>query len=217
MTPISAVRDARPEDAKAATTILSEAFLRGDLAPWLVPLLDDRQRIYPPYFAMLTDHALHHGHVQITDDERGVAVWYSHDDRNIPPIVDYDARLKQITTPYTARFAALDAAMRQHHPHDEPHHYLALLAVHPDRQARGYGSRLLNHHHTELDTDGLGGYLEATGVRNQQLYLRHGYHHLTAYQIARRGPTLYPMWRRPGSPQPAPPRTPPAGGPATHR
>lgn len=193
-----AVRDATPEDFPAVVTVLSDAFLYGDLAPWLVALLDDRTRIYPDYFAMLAEHALDHGQVQVTDDRCGVAVWYHHDGTDLPPIRDYDERLAKITAPYTARFVAMDDAMQRQHPH-EPHHYLAFLAVSPDRHGNGYGGQLLRHHHAELDAAGISAYLEATGPRNRSLYARHGYRQRDPYPIARSGPQLYPMWRTPAS------------------
>jgi GNAT superfamily N-acetyltransferase len=190
----AAVRDADHSDFFCVATVLSDAFLHGDLAPWLITELDDRRRIYPDYFAMLTEHALDHGHVQITEDRHGVAVWYRHDGRQLPPIRDYDARLAKITNPYTTRFIALDQAMDRQHPH-QPHDYLAFLAVRPDRHGHGYGTQLLRHHHAQLDTDGTSAYLEATGTRNRQLYARHGYQSRTPYPLSRNGPLLHPMWR----------------------
>ena len=205
--PACTVRDARPEDFLAVATVLSDAFLFGDLAPWLVALREDRARIYPGYFAMLADHAFDHGHVHLTDDRHGVAVWYRHDGRTQPAIPNYDTRLTEITAPYTARFAALDDAMHRHHPH-EPHDYLAFLAVHPDRQGHGYGTRLLAHHHASvLDAAGISAYLEATGPNNCRLYARHGYQPREPYPVARSGPLLYPMWRPPAG------TTPPGPGP----
>jgi GNAT superfamily N-acetyltransferase len=212
MTPAAhAVRDAHTGDFWSVATVLSDAFFYGDLAPWLVALADDRADIYPDYFAMLAEHALNHGHVQITEDRHGVAIWYHHDGRDQPPIRDYDTRLAKITGPYLARFTALDNAMHQRHPH-EPHHYLAFLAVHPDRHGRGYGSRLLEHHHDQLDAAGIPAYLEATGARNRALYARHGYLSQLAYAVSRTGPLLFPMWRTPRTPA----ATSPAARPERH-
>ena len=202
MIPVTAplIRDANLSDASAVNATLTAAFLNGDLAPWLVPDLDDRKRIYPEYFAMLTAHALQHGRIQIAGDGHGVAVWYVHRPRNpIPPIPNYTSRLAEITAPYAAYFTALDDAMHRNHPSMELHHYLALLAVHPDRQGQGYGSSLLSHRHSWLDTAGTPAYLEATGTRNLRLYLRHGYQSRRTFTIARGAPTLRPMWRPAGS------------------
>ena len=200
---VPAVHDAQPSDVSSVAAVLSDAFLHGDLAPWLIASLEDRVQIYPDYFAMLAEHALEHGHVQVTEDRHGLAVWYHHAGDDQPPIRDYDERLAKITAPYTERFTALDDAMHRHHPR-EPHHYLAFLAVHPDRQGHGYGAQLLRHRHAELDATGISAYLEATGVRNQHLYTRHGYQPREAFPVTRNGPLLHPMWRPPAGPAPAP-------------
>ena len=60
------------------------------------------------------------------------------------------------------------------------------------------GSALLAHHHTALDATGTPAYLEATGSRNARLYARHGYRPRRSYRITGDGPTLHPMWLRPG-------------------
>lgn len=206
--PAPSIRRAQSKDLAAVVATLVETFLHGDLAPWLVDPIRDREEIYPPYFTMLTRHALNHGRVEITTDELAVAIWY--DSEQLPAeIPDYDTQLAQITAPYTARFAALDDAQRRHHPPEPPHHYLAFLAVHPLRQRRGYGSRLLQDRHGKLDATGTPAYLEATGPRNRTLYARHGYQNLPAYTLARTGPLLYPMWRVPRTPA----ATAPAAGP----
>ncbi|WP_199512194.1 GNAT family N-acetyltransferase [Nucisporomicrobium flavum] len=177
--------------------VLSNAFLDGDLAPWLVAELGDRRRIYPHYFAMFAEHALEHGRVEITEDRLAVAVWYPYHPDDPPPVRDYDTRLGKITAPYTARFVALDDAMRRHHPHDEPHHYLGWIAVNPNRQHRGYGTQLLRHHARHLDAAGISAYLEATSPTGRDWYARHGYQPREPYPVARGGPLLYPMWRPP--------------------
>ena len=190
------VVDARPEDLPSVTAVLSGAFLHGDLAPWLVVVLNDRKRIYPDYFAMFAEHALEHGQVEVTEDRLGVAVWYDHSGGELPPVRHYGRRLAEITAPYTARFVAMDDAMHRRHPH-EPHHYLGWLAVHPDRQRRGYGSLLLQHHTAGLDAAGISAYLEATSRPGRDWYARHGFQPREAYYVARAGPRLYPMWRPP--------------------
>ncbi|MFI5493574.1 GNAT family N-acetyltransferase [Actinoplanes sp. NPDC051859] len=194
------IRPAELDDHQAIATLLSEAFLHADLAPWLIADEDDRARIYPRYFALLAEQALANGHVEMTCDGAGVAVWYIHDGTPIPPLPDYGAQLADITKPYAARFAALDDTMHRHHPTDEPHHYLALLAVHPADHGGGYGSRLLDHHHAQLDATGTAAYLEATGYRTDALYRRHGYQRRQPYLITRDSPVLLPMWR-PSSPK----------------
>lgn len=193
------IRAATPPDAEAVAGLLAEAFLHGDLAGWLIPDLDTRARIYPPYFRLLTQHALTHGHVETSGHGAGVAVWYHIDRGPLPDLPGYGRRLADITAHFYPRFAALDRAMHDHHPYRRAHHYLALLAVHPDHQRHGLGGALLEHHHAQLDAPGIPAYLEATGARNRRLYSRHGYRPRPAYHIAPDGPRLYPMWRPPAA------------------
>jgi ribosomal protein S18 acetylase RimI-like enzyme len=195
-----AIRAAGGEDLHVLAHVLVEAFLHGDLAGWLIPHLDTRHRTYQRYFAMLAEHALDHGQVDVTADGHACALWYPIDGGPPPLPVDYDARLAQITGPAYRRFAALDAALYRHHPYYEPHHHLAYLAVHPDAHGRGYGTALLRHHHADLDRNGIPAYVEATGVRNRRLYTRHGYRPRTPIPITATGPCLYPMWRPPTEP-----------------
>ena len=48
----------------------------------------------------------------------------------------------------------------------DKHWYLALLAVAPEQQGKGYGSKLLNVMLTRIDTEGLPCYLETEGEKN---------------------------------------------------
>jgi GNAT superfamily N-acetyltransferase len=195
----AAVRTATLDDLPTVAEVLAEAFLHGDLAGWLIPHLDTRARIYRPYFAMLTEHTLTYGHVRLCGNGAAVACWYSIGDGPLPELPDYGRRLAEITAAFQPRFAALDQAMHDHHPYDQPHHYLALLAVHPDEQHRGLGSALLAHEHAELDATETSAYLEATGPRNRRLYARNGYRPRSIFHLANDGPPLYPMWRPPAA------------------
>lgn len=52
MTSVSTtIRSAVRDDAPTIAEVLTEAFLNGDLAPWLIPYEDIRASVYPPYFA----------------------------------------------------------------------------------------------------------------------------------------------------------------------
>ena len=88
----------------------------------------------------------------------------------------------------------MDAAFEAHHP-TEPHHYLAFLAVRPDKQNLGIGSALLARHHARIDAAGIPAYLEANDLRNRRLYMRHGYTFDTTIWLPDNGPPVWPMWR----------------------
>jgi GNAT superfamily N-acetyltransferase len=181
-----------PDDITAVTSVLTEAFLHGDLADWLIPDETERLGVYIDYFRMLAEHATTHGHVEIIDDTAAAALWY---DDAVDSPAGYDERLAAITGAALPRFQQVDQAMHDHHPPERPHAYLAFLAVRPHQQGHGYGAALLAHRHTDLDQKGWPAYLEATGPRNSALYERHGYQHRAPFSITPGGPQLYPMWR----------------------
>ncbi len=157
-------------------TILSDAFLTGDIAEWLVPDIEDRRRIYPQYWRMAVQHALSGaGEVFAGGDTSGVAVWYpaaSGPPSAEPP--DLARRLHAICGPYTERFLALHQAMGAAHP-GQPHHYLAFVAVTPSQQGRGIGTALIRHRLQELEIAAMPAYLEATNRRNLALYVHLGF------------------------------------------
>jgi GNAT superfamily N-acetyltransferase len=123
-----------------------------------------------------------------------VAVWFPYTSP-LPAPHDYDRRLAAATGAWEERFRTLDELSEQNHP-AAPHHHLAFLAVHPDRQNEGLGTALLRHQHARLA--GLPAYLEASDPRNRDLYARHGYQAREPFALPD-GALFWPMWR-PGSP-----------------
>lgn len=190
------IRRATPAETDTVAAVLAEAFLHGDLGPWLVLNVDMREKVYWPYFRLLAEGARAAGWIDVTDDVAAVALWYPVGDRFDVEIPNYDTRLAQACGQHLDRFVVLDQVMHAHHPTGTPHHYLAHLGVHPDRQRQGLGSALLEHHHDQLDATGVPAYLEATSSRHGALYRRHGYLPRPGYRLPK-GPSLYPMWRRP--------------------
>ncbi|PZG20741.1 GNAT family N-acetyltransferase, partial [Micromonospora craterilacus] len=92
------------------------------------------------------------------------------------------------------KFVLLNEMFEAFHP-DEPHHYLAYLAVDSNRQNRGIGAALLADYHRHLDQLGLPAYLEASNMRNRRLYLRHGYTAGQTIVLPTEGPIIWRMWR----------------------
>lgn len=178
--------------------LIARAFHPLAVARWLVPDEIERMRMFPDYFAILVEHAVPHGLVHTTAERDAVAIWLPHTDGPPAPMPDYDERLAVVSGAWRERFTAFDALLTDHHP-SRPHHYLAFLAVRPDRQGRGLGTMLLNHHHTHLDEAGLPAYLEASSRSSRALYLRQGYQPHGHPLILPNGPLLWPLLREPGN------------------
>lgn len=193
------IRDVAPVDSAEIVDLVASAMWDGLVARWLDPDPVARMQNTPGYFEIFVEHAVRYGEVYATADAEtgrlsGVALWFPYT-ALIPAPIDYDARLKDVTGDAYDRTCELDAALDARHPVDA-HHYLALLAVHPDHQNHGVGSGLLDRHHARLDRAGIPAYLEANDPRNRDLYLRHGYVSGREIRLPD-GPAIWPMWRAP--------------------
>ncbi|GAA2140602.1 GNAT family N-acetyltransferase [Glycomyces algeriensis] len=177
-------------------TALASAFDADPLAAWLFPEPSGRAALQTGFYRSLLDHPGAEGH--LAGDDAGAAIWLHlragerlHDDQAAPP--DPDAP--------TARLHAVGTALAARHPVDEPHLYLAVMGVAPDRQGRGIGTALLRHRLEQADRDGIAAYLEASSPRSRDLYRKHGFTDLGAPVRLADAPPLYPM-RRPATTSP---------------
>jgi ribosomal protein S18 acetylase RimI-like enzyme len=177
--------------------LIALAFHELPATRWLVPDDAERPRRLKGDFRIFVEYAFEHGHVEVTEDGAGAAIWVHHNGSELPPPPDYDERLIFIAGPHLRRFRILDELFDAHHPHNVVHHHLAFLAVHPDHQNRGIGSHLMSQHHQRLDSTSTGAYLEASTPEARALYLRHGYTDRSAPFYLPDGPPFWPMWRDP--------------------
>jgi len=88
---------------------------------------------------------------------------------------------------------ALDA-LDAHHPQDEPHYYLSLLATHDDHRGRGLGMALLAACLERIDAEHMPGYLESTNPANDARYRRYGFEPCGTITLAN-GHRVTTMWR----------------------
>lgn len=179
------------------SALIATAFHELPATRWLVPDAEERPRRLKADFRIFVEYAFEHGHVEVTEDGAGAAVWVHHNGSPLPPPPDYDERLIFVTGPHVRRFRILDELFDANHPHDVVHHHLAFLAVDPSRQNEGIGSRLMDEHHRRLDSAGTGAYLEASSPEARALYLRHGYRDRGEPFYLPDGPPFWPMWRDP--------------------
>jgi ribosomal protein S18 acetylase RimI-like enzyme len=182
---------AGPDEAPVAAGIIADAFQHLDVAKWLVPDAEQRRSIVERNMLIWTTHAIKHGLISLTADESGVAVWFPTAEP-VPAPDDYNAKLNAACEQWSDQFRALDETFDLHHPHGDPHHHLAFLAVRPGRQGQGLGTALLHHHH-EMYPD-VAMYLEASSRSSRALYLRHGYLDRGRFTLPD-GPPLWAMWR----------------------
>lgn len=189
------LRRAGHNDIDTVAGLINAAFFDDKVIGFLVPDPQRRGPVSQAWFDIFVRNAIDgHGQVVMTEDASACAVWLDHTAPAEEP-EHYDARLAELAGADLPQFQRLDKLMGDNHPHD-PHWYLMLLAVLPDRQGEGLGSLLLEHTHTGLDKNGHAAYLEATSVRNKKLYERHGYEAMDSPTIGVDGDiVLHRMWR----------------------
>jgi len=77
------------------------------------------------------------------------------------------------------------------------HWYLAGLAVDPEHQGKGYGSKLLNETLSNIDEEGLPCYLETEGEKNVAMYKHFGFKVIEEFTIPETREKLVAMLREP--------------------
>jgi GNAT superfamily N-acetyltransferase len=185
-----AIRRATAEDAGQVAELIATATAGLKAPAYLVPDRRERHKIMIADVLILVDHAVQHGEIDLIDDGPAAAVWFL-DTAPRPDPEDYARRLAEATGEWAERFRERDALFAANRPAD-PCHYLAFLAVHPNRQNEGLGTALLRHHHARLG--GMPAYLEANDPRNRDLYARHGYEERASFTLPD-GTMFWPMWR----------------------
>lgn len=195
---MSEIIRASESDVEVLGQVIADAFFDLPQSRWLVPHPGARRAIFPAYFQLIIEHALANGFVQTTPGRDAAALWIYVEHELPLPSADYLLRLAEVTGTWINRFVVFDAALEEHHPLGEPHHYLAILAVRPDRQGQGIGSSLLIAHHQQVDqAAGLSAYLEAADERTSRLYRQHGYAARAdgPFCLPDAGPPMWPMTR----------------------
>jgi ribosomal protein S18 acetylase RimI-like enzyme len=183
-----------PSDEHAAISTIVAAFRTDPVAQWFYPDPQRYLEVFPGFVKVFAGAAFAHDSAYATEDYSAAALWLppgAHpDEEALAAIVE-----KTLPEPRQAAACALLARMEHHHP-DEPHWYLPMIGVVPDKQRHGYGSGLLKHALTRCDTAGMLAYLEASSSQSVPLYERHGFEVVGRIQ-AGSSPALFPMVRKP--------------------
>ena len=186
-------------DASVLATTLARAFAGNPGMSWTFRNPATRPRKLERGFVDYIRHIwLPRGECWTTQRLEGAAMWLPPGAWEVPiraqlrlfPSVLASARLE---LPRLMRYLAL---VEGRHPR-EPHWYLAILAVDPASQGRGFGSHLMQPVLERCDSEGLPAYLETDTERNVQLYGRHGFEVTEEFPLPGGGPPIWLMWREP--------------------
>ena len=160
-------------DETGAIATVVAAFAADPVERWLYPAEEDYERHFPGFAAAFGGRAFEAGTAWALDDRSAVALW-------LGPGVGPDEEAVAgalVATVDEAKHAELFAVLEQMaeaHLAD-PHWYLPWLAVEPDRQGDGLGTRLLAACLEIVDESGLPAFLETPNPRNVGFYERHGF------------------------------------------
>lgn len=193
----SSIRAAGRADRDALVALLGRAFDEDPVMNWLLRQDSGRPLAFRRFFALSVAMTMPHGHVYMTGDATGAALW-------APPGTWGRDRLRQLWHgPGLARAigvgrlpSVLPAVMSVESRHPKtPHFYLYELGVVPESRGRGTGSRLLAHGLERCDAAAAPAYLESSNPRNVPLYERFGFVVTDAVTLGTSGPPVFLMWR----------------------
>jgi ribosomal protein S18 acetylase RimI-like enzyme len=197
-------RAASRDDSGGAVLTLARAFARDPFTDWLVRRDAGRAAALRACFQLAyAGVAFRFGCVEVTDDLSGVALWLPPGAWRLRPLRDLGLlpALGRVVGArrLLGRLAGLHALHREH-PR-EPHYYLFVLGVDPERQGQGIGAALLRSRLDRCDEERVGAYLEATTDASRRLYERWGFRVRRELRVAGDAPPVWLMWREPRPPQ----------------
>lgn len=172
--------------------VLAAAFEADPPVRWLYPELSEYRAHFPDFARAFAGAAFAQKTHQARDG--GAALW-------IPPGVGpAEGAIEAViensipAERHNSVFSVFEAMEAFHI--EEPHWYLPLMGVIPERQGQGLGSALLRPVLELCDADRVPAYLEATTDRSRELYLRNGFESLGTIDVGG-CPTIHPMLLRP--------------------
>lgn len=191
------VREVTEEDRDALAGVLARAFDDDPVTRWVYGDGETRQAAAERFFDWQLGRLTGQDVSWTTTANEGAALWALPGRWRERPVELL--RLLAMTFSSVGRHAPRVlrglAQIERRHP-GEPHLYLAVLGVDPDRQGTGIGSALMAPGLELCDREGLPAFLETATERNVAFYTRHGFR--VANELALpSGPPVWLMWREP--------------------
>ncbi len=191
------------EHIKPVSLMLSRAFK--DQLKDIFPDPEER-RVKEPYaneFLIRRDYSYSRAFITSPQLE-GIAVWMHSDKREERPfwrVLTSGAIWQAIKIGCKAlrKMRAYDQYVERKHKELAPHKhwYLAVLAVDPQHQGKGYGSNLLNEMLSNIDEEGLPCYVETEGEKNASMYQHFGFEVVDEFVVPGTKVKLIAMLRQP--------------------
>jgi GNAT superfamily N-acetyltransferase len=190
------VRRAAAADVPPIACVIARAFDDDPFINFIVKQDKQRRQRIERWASAAAAASVALGETYMTEGGDGVALW-------TPPGRPHTAsaftRLRRLL-PMTGLAGAMTVlsaleVLEEKIPR-EPHFYLRIIGVEPERQRRGIGGRLMQPVLERCDRDRIPAYLFSTKQENVPLYQRNGFRVFERIDI-RDGPPLWTMWRDP--------------------
>jgi ribosomal protein S18 acetylase RimI-like enzyme len=197
------VRPATQFDVPAVVDMLVGAFEDDPVSRFMFAGAQRRRLGLHSFFtSQLRRQYLPHGHVYVTEDLSGAALWAPPDRERqaVAELLQLLPTAPFLTSPHTIGALRLILKVENLHP-KERHWYLFTLGTAPERQGKGVGSALLRSMLARVDEAGEPAYLESSKERNLSLYSRFGFEVIDQVPSKRGSPPIWRMWREPRVPQ----------------
>ena len=194
-------RSATTRDIDRVTECITLAFATDPVWEPALRRDDGRTDHLESYWRLFVEDAVEQGSVSMTTDGEAVAVW-------IPPggaelsaarLVAFEAMINDALDPDgIADLHVLFGRFEMSRAPLGPHHYLSLLATHPEHRGRGIGQGLLASDLARWDLEGVPSYLESTNAANDHRYIRAGFRPIGGFETVRDPRWVSAMWREVG-------------------
>ena len=158
--------------------LLSRAFYDDPFYIWIMPNDEKRVAHLKWWMKNLLRYTLRYGDIQYTEDRKAVSMWLGPDEPMVNDVKIFSMGL--ILYPFKIGFKnfmrALDISGqwdKEHKKMSKRHYYLMVIAVEPEFQGKGIGSRLMQVGLDKADNDGLDCFLETVTPEDVQFYKKH--------------------------------------------
>lgn len=191
----SLFRDALPSEQHSVAKILSVALAEDPMLNYLTSKAADVRDAMEVYFRFCFQstnlrHVEAGGHAAALWVAPGFRVSVLSELKMVPDII---RKLGFASVPICLKTLI---AMDRMHP-KEPHYYLMVTGVVPEKRNQGLGARLLLPVLDRCDREKVGAYLETSNPLNHSFYERLGFTKTRYTKVAADAPQMWAMWRDP--------------------